>query len=79
MAHCKCEFCKLYRRMERTIKSGSHRQKSDLIRELMNMWCMADAELDIQQAINSGDWPTAPDILERRLKLAKSKAATVAA
>lgn len=73
MSRCKCDFCKLYRRMNRTIKNGSHQQKNKLIKELMNLWCNADAELEIQTVISVGDWPTSVDILERRLAKAKAK------
>lgn len=68
---CLCRFCKLSRRIKRTINSGSHPQKNKLIRELSDLYWHTDDDLNYQQAINDGSWPTAVEMLEQRLERAK--------
>lgn len=70
---CNCHFCKLHRRMNRTMHSGSHQQKNALILELMDLWCHTDADLNYEHAVADGSWPTAVEVLERRLENAKAK------
>jgi len=73
MSKCFCDFCKLHRRVNRTMKSGSHQQKNALIRELSSLYWHTDADLDYEHAVASGDWPTSVAILERRLETARAK------
>ena len=68
---CVCKFCKQHRRVQRTIKSGSHQQKNKLILELADLYWSTDAALDYEQVIADGSWPQAVEILERRLANAR--------
>ena len=70
---CVCNFCTMRRRVIRTMKSGSHQQKNKLINELADLYWSTDAELDYETAVANGSWPTAVEILERRLEDARKK------
>jgi hypothetical protein len=59
--------------MNRTIKNGSHRQKNALILELMDLYCHTADDLDYEKAVANGSWPTAMEIMERRLKPLREK------
>lgn len=72
---CKCNFCKLHRRVERTLKSGNAAKKNDLIRELADRYWSTSADLDYENAIKDGSWPQAVEILTERLERAKAKCA----
>lgn len=76
---CKCDFCRLYRRINMVTRHGSHQQKNRLVRELADLYWNTDFELDYERVVASGDWPTAVEILERRLERAKAKREQVAA
>jgi hypothetical protein len=71
MKTCLCDFCKLYRRIKRTINSGSHPKKNKLIRDLADLCWSTDEDLNYEHAINDGSWPTAVEVLEQRLERAK--------
>ena len=73
MKICSCDFCKLYRRINRTMKNGSHQQKNALIKELSDLYWNTDEELDYEHVIADGSWPSAVEILEKRLEKAKTK------
>ena len=68
---CSCRWCKEYRLVKRTVKSGSrHQLRRVLLRFAEDAW-MANEELSVNQAILKGTWPSAVEILERALERAK--------
>ena len=71
MKTCLCRLCKRSRRIRRIMQNGSHPQKNRLIRELVDSLCYTEDDLNYEQAIKDGSWPTAVEILERRLEAAK--------
>lgn len=76
---CVCDLCKFGRRIDRTIQSGSHRQKNRLIRELENRLLHVEDDLNYEHCIADGSWPTAVEILEHRLKFVQDKMISPAA
>jgi hypothetical protein len=63
-------------RISRTIRNGSHPQKNRLIRELADLYWNTDFELDYEKCVANGTWPTAVEVLERRLENARARKAT---
>jgi hypothetical protein len=52
------------------MRNGSHQQKNRAITELMNRIISAEDALDYEECVNSGSWPTAIEILTKRLEKA---------
>lgn len=67
---CSCQLCKQSRRINMVIKNGSHQQKNRLIKELAEGMWRAEEELSYENCIKNGSWPTAMEILTKRLKKA---------
>jgi hypothetical protein len=73
MRRCICELCQFTRRIKRTKRNGSHRQKNKMIDELANRLCYAEDSLDYENCVANGSWPTAVEGMEQRLKRVKEK------
>lgn len=73
MRICQCFSCKLGRRANRTMKNGSHRQKNDLIKEILNYWCSEGEDASYYKCILDGSWPSSVKILEALLEKAKNR------
>jgi hypothetical protein len=73
MRRCICELCQFHRRIKRTQKNGSHRQKNKLIDELAYRLCCAEDSLNYEECVANGSWPTAVEVLEQRLERVKGK------
>jgi hypothetical protein len=55
------------------MKNGSHRQKNDLIKQLLNYYFMEGEDNDYHKAILDGSWPSSVKILEALLEKAKNR------
>jgi len=71
MRFCLCDWCKFSRRIRRTTKNGSHQQKNRAITEIMSRLVCAEDELNYENVVANGSWPTAVEVLEQRLERAK--------
>jgi hypothetical protein len=70
---CNCRICRLGRFVNRTVANGSHRQKNRLIRDLEESLFYAEDSLNYERAIADGSWPTAIEILQKRLDSANKR------
>jgi hypothetical protein len=70
---CNCESCKLSRKSHKIIKNGSIEEKNLFISELLDLYFHVSADLNYEQAVSDGSWPTAIEIMETRLKFAVDK------
>ena len=69
---CNCNLCQLSRRIDETKAGGSREDLVKLVDELAERIGNAEFELDVDEAILAGEWPSSEDYALRILeKIAK--------
>lgn len=70
--HCECKLCSDHRRVQRIKKRGNVDKMRTLIDELEERLFMSEFELEVDEAILAGTWPSAKEyalgILEKCAK-----------
>lgn len=73
MKNCECKLCIRQEYAKKIMELGSHQDKNEYIRMLLNSMGDTEMELEHDEMILDGTWPNAVDILERSLAKAKAK------
>lgn len=68
---CNCYLCAYSRRVDNVIKSADTVMMTATINELMDANYNIGADLEYDEAVLDGSWPSAVEILERALEKAK--------
>jgi hypothetical protein len=74
---CKCDFCKLSRRIDKVKAGRSLKAMRSMIDELALLYLDTSDDRDYQRVILDGSWPTAVEQLEAALVRAKERRQTV--
>lgn len=72
---CVCQLCERHRRVETVLRGKDIKAMIHLIRELESRLDHTEADLNYDEAVLDGSWPSAPEILSRSLERAKGIAA----
>ena len=68
---CKCDLCKMHRKIKAVIEKKDYQEMADLIFELDELWENAEFDRDYYKCIIDGCWPQATEILTKSLIKAK--------
>ena len=67
---CNCEFCKLSKIRTQALETNNIEFVKKIMEKFADLWLCVDEDLNYQNCILDGSWPTSVEILERSLKKA---------